>query len=244
MRRAVFWGTWGLLTAISLGCVPPAQAEVFRPPPETINAVQNQYRYSLRSRCPACSGGGLGLVYLLLPETIAATAHPYPTLYWYTPTLGENKITVNLYHVVEDEAGDESLTPVYQTTYVISGEPGIASLSLSADTGMPPLRVGERYYWEVLFFCEPDSCSAELMAYGWLQRVDVDETLQHQLATLPLSEQVLVAAEAGLWFEATHALAALLRQQPDDPELQRRWIELLGSVGLESLAGEPFLPSG
>ena len=74
-----------------------------------------------------------------------------------------------------------------------------------------------------------------------MQRVAIDEATAQQLANAPLSEQVEIAAENGLWLEAVTGLATLLRTQPDDPDLQRRWTDLLASVGLEVLADEPLL---
>ena len=182
--------------------------------------------------------GGLGQLYLLMPPDIATTAAAYPTLYWYQPTAGRNRIEVNLYQydAVRDEVAFR-----FNTAAVISGEPGIAALPLADQIGVAPLAVGEIYYWEVLFFCDPDSCDADRYAWGWLQRVEVDAATAQQLADASLSEQVAIAVEAGLWLEAVAGLTTLIRQQPEAPDLQRRWAELLDSVGLEALTDEPLL---
>ncbi len=237
MQRFVFGVCVSLL--VIAGWAGQATADVFRPTTDGAE-LSSPNRRSLGSRCPNCNAGGLGGLYLLMPEQVATTAQPYPTLHWYQPTLGENRIQVNLYRY---DADSQTVTAFFQLSEVVTGEPGIASLTLSAETGMAPLAVGETYYWEVLFFCEPDSCRAELHTQGWVQRIQVDDATARQLAEASLSNQVAIAAQSGLWLEAVTGLTTLLRQQPDDPDLQRRWVELLASVGLEELADEPLLPA-
>jgi len=247
MSRGVFGCSWVLVTLTALlGLTEQAMAEVFRPVFEG-NELMQPVRDSqaARSRCGAsCNGlfGGLGDLYLLMPPQVATTTAAYPTLYWYQPTAGTNRIEVNLYQYdPENEAETGQFSPVLKTQAIVSGEPGITALSLSEATDLEPLTVGETYYWEVMFFCDPASCDADKHVWGWVQRVELDAATAQQLASASLTEQVAIAADAGLWFEAVTGLVTLLREQPNDPDLHQRWTELLVSVGLEVLADEPLM---
>ncbi|MEO1590788.1 MAG: DUF928 domain-containing protein [Cyanobacteria bacterium J06632_22] len=236
MPRFVFGCCLALLAL--LGVAEQATTEVFRPTVDGADLPLSTRR-SVMSRCPMCNAGGLGGLYLLAPMQVATTTAAYPTLHWYQPTQGENRITVSLHQYDPEQ---ETLSHLFHTSFVVTGEPGIAALPLSADLGMSPLVIGETYYWEVMFFCEPDSCRADHYAQGWVQRIEVDAATAQQLAAASPSERVEIAANAGLWLEAVTGLATLLRQRPEDPDLQRRWAELLASVGLEVLTEEPLLP--
>jgi Domain of Unknown Function (DUF928) len=217
---------------------PPARAESFNPPLGRSASSLTGYRQSSAARC-GCTGGGLHAVILLLPEDgTALTTEAYPTFQWYVPTEGENRVEFSLYEV---DLEQNIFNPVYQTSFHTTGEPGIASYQLPAGTALPPLTQNKLYYWEVGFFCDPNDCEADLMANGWVRRIDPHALLESQLERATLSERATLAAANGLWLDASGTLARLLQENPDDTQLQARWQELLNSVELDMLSDQPFI---
>jgi Domain of Unknown Function (DUF928) len=215
-----------------------ASAESFSPPARRSASSLSGYRQSSATRC-GCAGGGLQSVILLLPEDgTALTTEAYPTFQWYVPTLGDNRVDFSLYEV---DLAQNEFNPVYQTSFRTTGEPGIASFTLPAGTSLPPLAIDQLYYWEVGFFCDPNDCEADLMANGWIRRIQPHALLESQLEQATRSERVTLAAANGLWLDASATLAQLLQEQPDDPQLQARWQELLDSVELDMLVDQPFV---
>jgi hypothetical protein len=107
--------------------------------------------------------------------------------------------------------------------------PGLLKVTLPE--AMPALQVNQPYYWELSIDCRESGNGVPLKVEGMVQRVDLPETAQQQVAaettTIGKAQQY---AENGIWFEALDLLTA---HEPDDPNLKANWEELLRSVELD-----------
>ncbi|MEO0605932.1 MAG: UvrD-helicase domain-containing protein, partial [Myxococcota bacterium] len=125
-------------------------------------------------------------------------------------------------------------------TFVVTGEPGIAALPLSADLGMSPLVIGETYYWEVMFFCEPDSCRADHYAQGWVQRIEVDAATAQQLAAADPSPATAARWVTSVGHPALVALSRLTAPSGGGPFVQRQLLPFLERFEAPSQHDDPL----
>ncbi len=151
------------------------------------------------------------------------TMAAYPTFWFYVPY----RSTFTATFVLQDQDGNS----IYESEVPLPETAGILSLTLP--TTVAPLETGKPYHWFFKLYCRstppPDS-----FVDGWIQREALPSDLTQQLQTAALSQQVRLYATNGFWFEALSAAADLRRTNPEDSA----WAELLGAIGLESVAAE------
>ncbi|MGD1907470.1 MAG: DUF928 domain-containing protein [Leptolyngbyaceae cyanobacterium] len=190
-----------------------------------------------------CVFGDPSSLTLLMPDNnVGWTTAAYPEFHWYTPVNVASFVEFTLYKANPEDESDR--TQVYQSRFAVSGEAGIASLQLPADSGLPPLELGQMYYWQVAIFCNPDSEAGDLQAGGWIERREPDAALAESLATASESEKVDLYAANGYWFDAVESLIAQRLADPEDVAVQAGWMELLESVGLPELVDQPLFSQG
>jgi hypothetical protein len=188
-----------------------------------------------------CVFGNPGSLTLLMPDSnVGLTTAAYPQFHWFTPINVASFVEFTLYKANPEDEGDR--TQVYQSQFAVSGEAGIASLQLPADSGLPPLEVGQYYYWQVAIFCNANSEEGDLKAGGWIERREPDAALAEALATT--APAVDLYAANGYWFDAVAGLAAQLQAHPEDAAVRANWMELLDSVGLPELVDQPLFSQG
>lgn len=225
---------WAIATLSCLLAATPVLAESYQPPPG-LGAPGPREGAGTRG----CVLGNPASLIALMPESnVGWTTAAYPDFYWYLPLNLASFVEFTLF--APAETGD-SREVIYQTRFAVTGDAGIARLALPEGAGLPPLAVGDRYYWQVAIFCNPDSDDGDLRVGGWVERRSPTDDLAQALATAPPGGQVELYAEHGYWFDAIAGLAALKQVHPDDDLIQARWHEFLASVGLTALAEQPFL---
>lgn len=126
------------------------------------------------------------------------------------------------------------------------GEAKKLSLNLASKTGVVGLRLpatmaletGLTYQWTLSLDCDP---SSQTKAESIIVRKSGLNVPQGERADVKSLEAF---AQADLWYDAIDTLVAMLRQNPEDPDLQAAWAELMQAewVGLEELANEPPSP--
>lgn len=190
-----------------------------------------------------CVFGNPGSLTLLMPDNnVGWTTAAYPEFHWFIPINVASFVEFTLYKANPEDERDR--TQVYQSQFAVDGDAGIASLQLPADSGLPPLEVGQHYYWQVAIFCNANSEEGDLKAGGWIERREPDVALAEILATTSESEAVGLYAANGYWFDAVNGLIAQRQAHPEDVSVQARWMELLNSVGLPELADQPLFSQG
>lgn len=179
------------------------------------------------------------LTALIPSQNFGTTVKEYPSFFWYVPQTSAT--------TAEFVLMDGNRT-VYKKTIALPRSPGILEVSLPQDGSVPPLTIGKDYQWFFSIVCNADDRSGDLLTRGWVQRQALSPSLATKLSQTPLADRAMVYAQAGIWYDAVEALADL-QQSPtpagirQNARLSDRWNRLLGSVGLEGFANQPFIVS-
>jgi hypothetical protein len=170
-----------------------------------------------------------------MPQTnLGLTVTAYPTFFFYVP----QTLAKTVEFVLLDE---ENYKKVYETTFIISGKPGISSVSLPDNKTLPPLEMGKKYHWYFSVVCDPEDRAGDIYVDGWVQRVELNPVLVAELDKADPREQFALYQRLDLWQDTLTTLAERRRSHPDDQALNREWANLLRSVGLGEIAQEPIL---
>lgn len=186
---------------------------------------------SAHSSCPMV---GKPLTALVPGNRFGVTVAPYPTFFVYMPAVSAQASPV----LVEFELQDNNNDSVYKSIFKTSGKPGILSLTLPTQAGLPPLTVGEDYKWSFTMICQPDERSQDITVEGWVRRVELNATLNNQLKQASPQQQVELYAEAEIWQDALATLVQLRRTYPNDAAIAANWERLLSAAGLNNMAQE------
>lgn len=166
------------------------------------------------------------------------TVEAFPTFYWYLANHAFSWARFELYAAQPKTLKRES-DPIYQTTFRLMPGKTLASLTLPASAGLPPLEKGRDYLWEVTLICSqggPDDDTAngsQLSVQSWISRVEPSAGLKAKLMKTPRRYEAY--AEEGLWYDAVHDLALLRQQQPQQSRFTADWHDLLQETTLRSI---------
>lgn len=162
------------------------------------------------------------------------TIAEYPTFWFYVPYLSTSLRSVEF--VLQDGEDD-----IYRSPVTLPKTPGIVSFRLPSTA--KPLEVGKMYRWffKVNVSCAPKQLSnANYQDYveGWVQRVELNSRMTHQLETATPQQQIAIYAANGIWHEALNAIADL---DGAETTVKNYWTELLQSAGLSDIASKPIV---
>lgn len=165
----------------------------------------------------------------------ASTSHPsldvwglttseYPTLWFYVPYT-KDMASASAEFVLQDSDDKE----VYQTFVSLPTKPGIISVTVSS--AAMPLEINKNYRWFFKVNCSGKQ-SVPIYVEGDIQRVQLNTTLERQLATSQPRDQIIIYADNGIWFDALNLIAEQKKSRPEDATLIRDWQSLLSSINL------------
>ena len=236
--RSASIATWlGLLLGLFICSLPLlAMAAEFKPPQRGLPGR----REGGGTRDPfACTQGTPSQLTAILPATnLGLTTAEYPRFFWFMPKTKAKFAEFTLFDVNEQM---DDRTPIYKTTFNITGTPGVASLPLPDKATIPPLVVGKDYHWSVALVCNPGDRSKDIKVNGWVQRIIPPASLANQLAKASPGNRVVLYANNGLWFDTVTTLAEQRCTHPSDSALAASWAELLKSVQLGTIATQPLV---
>ena len=212
------------------------EAKQYRPPmgigaPRRTEGGGTRSGGSANSSCPMA---GKPLTALVPGNGFGVTVAPYPTFFVYMPAVSPQASPLLVEFELQDNSGDS----VYKSIFKTNGKPGILSLALPTQAGLPPLRVGEDYKWSFTLICQPDERSRDITVESWVRRVDLNATLNNQLKQASPQQQVELYAEAEIWQDALATLVQLRRNYPNDAAIAANWERLLSAAGLNNIAQE------
>ena len=188
------------------------------PTPESRPPVNNDHR-SLTALVPKIN---LGL-----------TTESHPTFWFYIP---EEMANV-------DEAEfmllDKDNNPAIDEPIIVelSETPGLVSVSLPATA--KSLEVGQEYHWFFALQYEGVGPSSYPTVDGWIQRVEPDPTLTRELNETPDTEDYVIYANHGIWYDALTELIEQYRTQAENPILEADWLALMEAACLEEISATP-----
>ncbi|MFP4007271.1 MAG: DUF928 domain-containing protein [Spirulinaceae cyanobacterium] len=167
-----------------------------------------------------------------LKENISLTLAANPTLFFYVPSgLGSSAELVLSKFDVESDRDTEV---VYKTEINLPEKGGLLSHQLPQNQ----LEVGQMYHWYIVVPCESTGIAEYDFSDGFIERTDMANLpidLNARLATIDERDSLALGdayAEAGVWHEALLYLAQARNADPNNPEIQARWQNLLNAANL------------
>jgi hypothetical protein len=171
-------------------------------------------------------GAGLQQVVLevLVPDHAGLTTRAQPALYWYadSPTATHFEIAL---------IDQEGIDPLLELEIDSEAAAGIQRLDLK-EHGVS-LQPGVSYQWSVALVADTDNRSTDLIASGFIERIEPDDEFSNQIRGSSGTALVNLYANEGVWYDALDTLSTLITNSPEDRDLQDMRTALLEQVGIE-----------
>ncbi|WP_448527276.1 DUF928 domain-containing protein [Parathermosynechococcus lividus] len=176
------------------------------------------------TRFGECTQGKLAKIVALVPEdNLGVTAAANPSLFFYVPQSTAKSAEL----MILSEGGDLLATQEVP----VSGTAGIVSVTI--DPTKAALQPGQKYQWIFSLTCKPNEPDANPFVTGWIERAVLDSNLAAVITTAPAAERLPLLAANQLWNDTLATLAALQRQNPNDPAMKQQWQDLLNTAGID-----------
>jgi hypothetical protein len=164
---------------------------------------------------------------VLSPDETGLTTEEQPSLFWYQSKPAQASFELTLLE-------ENKVKPLLQVKFDRSNKAGIQRIKLS-DHGVK-LAVGVEYRWVVALVVDPNNRSNDLIASGFIQRVEPSSDLQAKLAKADPGARPAIYAQAGIWHDALASLSDLIDAQPNVEKWRKERADLLRQVGLKFAA--------
>ncbi|MDZ7951676.1 DUF928 domain-containing protein [Nostoc sp. DedQUE09] len=162
------------------------------------------------------------------------TTIEHPSWFFYVPYTKDSPYTVEF--VLQDGEANE----VYKKAIALSDKPGVIRVSLPSNAS--GLAVDKQYRWFFTINCDKQKNSPPSFVEGVIKRVNLSQPISKEIETAEPIKRYAIYAQNGIWYEALTTLAELRQKNPQDTALKAEWRNLLGSIRLDDVAGEPILP--
>jgi hypothetical protein len=175
------------------------------------------------------TGDKVPVLFVVTPDHVGQTTSAQPSLFWYVDRVPDASIRIEF--TLLDE---ESIEPLVEGFLATPKRAGVHRIRL-ADYGMR-LAKGSEYEWSVALILDPDDRSKDVLATGWIDRVETPAQLTSRLESAGRAQAAAVYANEGLWYDAFSALSDQIDRDPGDEQLRQYRTALLRQVGLEEAA--------
>lgn len=180
------------------------------------------------------SGDAAVTLDVLAPDETGLTTQEQPSLFWYQSKPAKARFELTL--IEQDKT-----KPVFAVNVDRASNAGIQRLRL-ADQGVK-LAVGVEYKWVVALVTDPNNRSTDLVASGFIKRVEPSAELKIKLAGAAARSVPAIYAEAGIWHDAVSSLSDLIDTNPGDKGLLAERADLLRQAGLKAAAADSLTAS-
>ncbi|MEO0936016.1 MAG: DUF928 domain-containing protein, partial [Cyanobacteria bacterium J06641_2] len=165
----------------------------------------------------------------LLPQSYyGKTVSQRPEIFVYVPKSAARDSVFSL----KDTQGNT----VYEMNVPISGQPEI--ISIKAPT---KLEIGKEYKWFLALKTDGQLSARTPYVDGWIKRVQPNQKIKASMQQTDLLQRAETFAEQGIWYDCVATLAKLRASQPNNQNLEKEWVELLESVGLNQINKAPIV---
>lgn len=174
-------------------------------------------------------GSGVSLICLtvLAPDHTGLTVREQPSLFWYQSEPADVPFELT---VIEEGKPQ----PLLRIRLPDAKKSGIQHVNLS-DYNVK-LSTGIEYEWVVALVVDPESRSKDVIASGFIKRVEPSTGLSTRLAHANKENLPAVYAEEGIWYDTVESLSTLADERPHDRSLQAERAALLDQAGLAKAA--------
>ena len=169
----------------------------------------------------------LPMVAVLAPEHTGLTIKSQPSLFWYMSDPTPILVEVTL---IEEGA----VKAAAELTIRNTNRSGIFRLDLTQH-GVT-LKPGVEYEWSVAMILDPEERSRDIIAQGFLERVEPPAAFAAQLATASKQELQYLYADGGFWYDAMEAVSDLIETDPANQAFRAQRSALLEQVRLPEVA--------
>ncbi len=157
-------------------------------------------------------------VTLAMPEHVAYTVSPHPTLYWFfSQSVVDRTVVVTL--IDDNKPIDSAGTPLLEQIIGSAATRGLHELDLSALNPPVRLEAGKRYKWSVSVRNAEYASSADLVAEAYIQRVPESTALKAAHALNDGDQLAALYGINGIWIDAFHR---------GSPAAKSKLLELVG----------------
>ena len=201
---------------------PPPKRVIYRPPAidKPAQTVGGGSRGS-SDKVPALFG--------VAPNHVGQTLSSEPSLFWFIDQVPDPSIRIEF--TLLDE---ESIEPIVEATLPAPKQAGVQRIRLS-DHGAKLVQ-GTEYQWSVALILDTGERSKDIVATGFIDRVDPTSQLTARLASESADRSAAVYAEEGIWYDALAALSEQIDGDPSNTALRQQRADLLLQVGLDEAA--------
>jgi len=170
---------------------------------------------------------GLPLLYALVPDHVALTAHEQPPLVWYL----SKATSLPLEFTVIEGIG---VHPILEVRLASPAEAGIHMISL----GEYDLKFeqGKTYQWFVSLIPDPARRSKDIITGGMLEVMRLPENLAEAVKQATPQEATKLLAHAGFWYDAIGAISQEIQAHSTERDLHDLRAALLEQVDLNTVA--------
>ncbi|WP_319419437.1 DUF928 domain-containing protein [Pleurocapsa sp. FMAR1] len=175
------------------------------------------------------------LIALIPNETVGIKNSASPTLFFYVPEVSQQKTIEFVLRNEQDEL-------IYEAFLTTPGK-GIMSVKIPAVINSNQPETEQNYHWYLSMICNPQERSRDVVVEGWLHQKEIDRAIKQKLQFATSVEKAELYSEQGFWYDAIATLAHEQDFNAKQSTVRKKWSELLGTVGLEDLASEPFIKS-
>ena len=173
------------------------------------------------------SGVSLTCLTVLDPDHTGLTVQEQPSLFWYQSLPQDVPFELTL-------LAENTIQPLLMIHLPNARAAGIQRLNLAEQN--VKLVPGVEYEWVVALVVDPDNRSKDVIASGWIKRVEPSPSLRSRLENATIEDLPYVYAKEGIWLDTLTAISALIEAQPKDRALQEGRAALLEQVGLTNAA--------
>jgi len=164
---------------------------------------------------------------VLAPDQTGLTTEEQPSLFWFQSNPAPTRFELTL-------LDEKKIKPVLQVNISQATNAGVHRLRL-ADHGIK-LTPGVEYQWVIALVLDPNNRSRDLVASGFIKRVEPAGDLKAKLSGATADALPGIYAEAGIWHDALAKLSDLIDAEPANESLRQRRAELLRQIGLKEAA--------
>ncbi|MGF1492923.1 MAG: DUF928 domain-containing protein [Microcoleaceae cyanobacterium] len=221
----LLWQLFLLVTGVTTLLSGTASAQLFIPP--KAGAPRTSVGAGTRSPFPVVEQQGRSVMPVLPKAQIGSTVSSHPSLFVYVPESSARRV----FFSIKDESGMQH----HQARLQLPQGSGIAKVTVPETA--PPLEIGKKYVWFLVFIGEEQLKPDSPMITGWIERREP----MNDLTGLVSLDYAADLGRAGLWYDMIAVLARLKQKHPEDPVVLQAWKTELTSAGLAEIVGQPFL---
>ena len=204
------------------------------PPPHREGRPNDTSSGGTRGRCLQDPDVSPELTLLIPDNQQGLTVVKHPTFFVFVPQTKAKRGEFILYDRTEEKL-------VYQTTFELSGLPGIVRIQLPVNQAY--LKINNNYEWRFLLYCKSnDDRSEDVMKVGQIKRVAPNEAIAKIQGTPNSLEKARVYQKNKIWYDALQTVAELHPTTGRNSNAAAVWQELLqAEKGLKEIAPYPLI---